>query len=621
MNTHHKITFLFLFFPIALFSQTPVIDSLEQSLQNAQSDTASLSVLIELTHLMNGYDLEQGLEYGYQGLHLISDETTATQKAELLTAIGRIHANSSQPDSAIHYFEQANAIFEASGNLAGQARVLSKLQWVANYLGQYEKAATIAFQVLGIRESLGEEAEIGMANSDVGDALYNQGNYQEALDYALRGYEQLKTAGAPEVDLGVTAQLLADINLQLDELDTALNYANEALQLRQNAGDLVDIALSQNTRGNILKYMERYEEALSDYQEANEIAISTGFVSLEMATLNNIVDIYIRMEEYGLALPIVRSLWQQLQQTGEQYKWPEALINLSQAYEGLGQYDSALVYYKRYTAVHDSLFTAEADEKVAELQTRYETAQKEATIYQQQQALSRERTIRWYSVGIAGLLLVLALMLLQGYRTIRQKNRSIEALLYEIHHRVKNNLQVLSSLLSLQSRYIQDENALDAIREGQNRVDAMGLIHQQLYTGATPAALNMQTYLHELGETVADSFGLDDRRIQIRYEVEPVELDAETAIPVGLITNELITNALKYAFPDNRQGEIRLHFSRPAQGGYLLKVQDNGVGKAAAVTDSGTAFGTRLIRLLSQKLKARVEELEGTGYGKAIWFD
>ena len=128
----------------------------------------------------------------------------------------------------------------------------------------------------------------------------------------------------------------------------------------------------------------------------------------------------------------------------------------------------------------------------------------------------------------------------------------------------------------------------------------------------------MQPYLHELGETVADSFGLDDRRIQIRYEVEPVELDAETAIPVGLITNELITNALKYAFPDNRQGEIRLHFSRPAQGGYLLKVQDNGVGKAAAVTDSGTAFGTRLIRLLSQKLKA---QLEGTGYGKAIWFD
>jgi two-component sensor histidine kinase len=621
MNIRYASLLSVLLLPLFLNAQSPEIDSLQRILDESPADSTTLQALTRLSSLMNSYNLPKALEYGYQGLPLTEAQPDSKATAELYVAIGRTHANSSQPDSATWYFEKARTVYIELGDLAGEANVLSKLQWVAKYLGEYEKAARLAFEVLRIREEVGDPVPIAIATSDIGDALYNQSKYEEARKYAQEGYEQLKAIDAPPVDLGVAAQLLADIVLQLGEHETALQYADEALLARERAGDPLDIALSQNTRGNILKFMERYEEALEAYQSAREEAVATGFISLEMAVLHNTGDVYYRMGRYQAALPVFRSLVERLAETGEQFKLPKNLLMLSRTYEGLGQYDSALVYHIRYKAVSDSLFSEEADARVAELQTRYETTQKEATIAQQKEQLNRERTIRWYSFGFAGLLLLLALLMFQGYRTISRKNKAIEALMHEIHHRVKNNLQVLSSLLSLQSRYIKDENALDAIREGQNRVDAMGLIHQQLYTGDTPAALNMEIYLRELGETIADSFGFEEQQISMHYELSPIELDADTAIPVGLIANELITNALKYAFPDGRQGEITLHFSRPPQGGYLLKVQDDGVGKSKSDTPAGTAFGTRLIGLLSKKLRAEVKELDGPGYGASIWFE
>lgn len=591
-------------------------------MSGANQDADKVNTLIALTNELNGYNLEEAFRYGYQALPLARKSDSKTQ-AKLFIAIGRTHANSSQPDSALQYFERALAISEKNGDEAGRADALGKIRYIANYLGQYEKEFEIAYQVLRIREQLGDKTEIALANIDVGNALYYQRKYEAANEYNLKAYEQMLAVNADNADQGVATQQLADTYLMLGDYDQALEYADEALRLRVLDDNPVDIALSQNTRGNILKYLKRYDDALAAYRESFELSQEVGFATLQFTNLNNIGDVYRRVGNYREALSALQQMQQMMAAygPGQQRINPESLFLISEAYEGLGQLDSALIYYKRYTAINDSLFTAEADSRVAELQTKYETAQKEITIYEQQEQLEKEQSMRWYAIGIAVLLLVIALLLLQGYHTIRQKNRNIETLLYEIHHRVKNNLQVLSSLLSLQSRYIEDAHALDAIREGQNRVDAMGLIHQQLYTGNTAAALNMETYLYELGETVADSFGLEQQPVELKYELSPVELDADTAIPLGLIANELLTNACKYAFPEGHSGTITLHFSTPPKGGYLLKVQDDGVGKTQTRdVKPGTSFGTRLIQLLSQKLKAEVEELDGPGYGMTVWF-
>jgi two-component sensor histidine kinase len=194
--------------------------------------------------------------------------------------------------------------------------------------------------------------------------------------------------------------------------------------------------------------------------------------------------------------------------------------------------------------------------------------------------------------------------------------------LREIHHRVKNNLQVISSLLQLQSRGLDesDTQARYALRESQSRVQAMGLIHQKLYQTDT-TSVSMADYVTQLGDTLLDTYRLNDR-VEMYYDVEPIELDVDTAIPLGLIINELVTNSLKYAFPDGREGTIEISLYRH-EGGFKLRVADDGVGTAAAAPLEGsTSFGTRLIDLLTQKLRGQVNTpASETGYATEIMID
>ena len=197
---------------------------------------------------------------------------------------------------------------------------------------------------------------------------------------------------------------------------------------------------------------------------------------------------------------------------------------------------------------------------------------------------------------------------------------------------MKNNLQVLSSLLHLQSRQITNEAALDAVREGQNRVDAMGLIHQKLYMGDNLAAVEMQDYLHNLGDTLLDSFGLNDERVKISYSVAPMHLDVDTAIPLGLIINELVTNSLKYAFPLDRHrladgggqvGTVDISLWKDEAGKLCLKVADDGAGQNAAPDPKhSTGFGASLVQMLSKKLGGQPEVTAGEGgYATLIRFE
>jgi len=208
-------------------------------------------------------------------------------------------------------------------------------------------------------------------------------------------------------------------------------------------------------------------------------------------------------------------------------------------------------------------------------------------------------------------------------RKLRMSNEEKEFLLKEIHHRVKNNLQILSSLLRLQSRQITDDAALDAVREGQSRVDAMGLMHQKLYMGDNVAKVEMKDYLEQFGQNMLDAFGIEDGRVQIRLELEPLQLDVDTAIPLGLIINELTTNALKYAFPNEHPGTVVIALWKNDKNQLLLRVSDDGVGHADANQDKlSTSFGTKLVQMLSKKLKGTPMVLpQDQGYATEIVFE
>jgi two-component sensor histidine kinase len=192
-----------------------------------------------------------------------------------------------------------------------------------------------------------------------------------------------------------------------------------------------------------------------------------------------------------------------------------------------------------------------------------------------------------------------------------------ESLLKEIHHRVKNNLQTVSSLLYLQSKSIADPDAKKAILSSQQRVDSMALIHKNLYQRENLADLEMRSYITQLTSTLVEAYKRDSQKISVKLEMEEVELNVEKAIPVGLIINELVTNSLKYAFEDRNQGVIKIQFSVSKNRVHKITVSDDGIGKKIETNDG---FGTQLVKLLSKQIEGTFTESSGDGYGCVIEF-
>jgi len=183
--------------------------------------------------------------------------------------------------------------------------------------------------------------------------------------------------------------------------------------------------------------------------------------------------------------------------------------------------------------------------------------------------------------------------------------------LKEIHHRVKNNLEVVSSLLSLQSGQSNSKEVQELMQANQNRVQSMSMIHQKLYQGDNLATIEMKDYFTNLGNYTLDIFNAREK-ITIDYEMDKLEIDVDMAVPIGLIVNELLTNAMKYAFPDGRQGHISIRIFREQQKLHL-QVSDNGIGKATSYSLHESGFGTKLVELLTMQLDGRMTQKTSDG--------
>jgi two-component sensor histidine kinase len=194
--------------------------------------------------------------------------------------------------------------------------------------------------------------------------------------------------------------------------------------------------------------------------------------------------------------------------------------------------------------------------------------------------------------------------------------REKEWLLREVHHRVKNNLQIVMSLLSSQAAYLEDEKALLAIQESQNRIHAISLSHQKLYLSEKIALIEMASYIREVVEYLHDSLQMQDQ-VRFNLSIDPIELNGAVAVPLGLIINEAVTNALKYAFPDGRKGQVSISLrqsDQPETNAYLLTVADDGIGLCPDFDLSRSrSLGMNLMKGLSKQLDGslKIESADG----------
>ncbi len=328
-----------------------------------------------------------------------------------------------------------------------------------------------------------------------------------------------------------------------------------------------------------------------------------------------------------------------------------------------GRYQEAIVHYQRYKSLNDSIFNEKQSNQIANLQIQHKTREKEQNIALltkqneiQQASLEQKDFLQQVIVAGAGMLLFLLGLGYNRYRLKLRSNRLLEAkqreineknrrlqqllgekdnlleekehlithqdhilgekdglllekewLLREVHHRVKNNLQIVMSLLSSQAAYLEDEKALLAIQESQNRIYAISLSHQKLYLSEKIALIEMASYIREVVEYLHDSLQMQDQ-VSFNLSVAPIELNGAVAVPLGLIINEAVTNSLKYAFPAGRQGQVRIDLRQADPSGCLLTIADDGIGLDPDF-DLGRSrsLGMNLMKGLSKQLDGSLE--------------
>ena len=209
----------------------------------------------------------------------------------------------------------------------------------------------------------------------------------------------------------------------------------------------------------------------------------------------------------------------------------------------------------------------------------------------------------------------------QAQAELRASLQDKEVLLKEIHHRVKNNLQIISSLFNLQARKVKDATTLEVLHESQNRVRSMALIHEKLYHSDNLAQVDFSEYVRSLANSLLQSYKSSRTTIELHFELDPISLPIETATPCGLIFNELVTNALKYAFPNEKKGNLWIEARQTSSNCFTLRIADDGIGLPPDLDPNITGtLGLQLVTNLVNQLSGTLEVENKNGVSYRISF-
>lgn len=607
-----NLFFIFLLILQTGYAQQKTYDSLEKKLKETVSPDQKLEILNQLVAVSFNKNISQALMYANQGVELADKTGNKQWQPKFYEMAGRMHANMIHLDTASVFFDKAMAGYQQLGDKEGQASTAFKMAWVYKKKGETDKAMSKDLYALKLMEETGNKAMICNALTRISDDLTRQERLEEAKDYALRAIEMAEKNNLSSEFFYVYFNA-GNVAMSANDYKSSLDYYNKAMKIVKEQdlgmGSLCDIT---NSHGNALKRMGRYKEAKYDYETALKLAKKANYQNAITATIANLGEINLLMGNYTQALGYQLETVRLQEQDKDLSNLTENYQHVSTIYEKLGNYKSALEYQKKAYHMRDSVASIKSDTTMSKMLTRYETNKKEETIESQQNEISQQKKLQGLTIGILFLMFVFIVFGIISYRLrvkrsrlLAAKNAENELLLKEIHHRVKNNLEVVSSLLALQSAQIDDPNTKEAMREGQNRVHSIGIVHQKLYQATNLGAIEMKDYFLNLSESILDSFGAENR-VKIELAMEKLEIDIDTAVPLGLIVNELLTNTIKYAFPHGKQGNVVIKLEKRKTGILHLEVSDDGIGKSNII--KGTGFGSQLISLLTRQLRGHMKE-------------
>ncbi len=657
--SHFALLFLFQHAGYAQKSDAEIVDSLLTQLSKAKEDSNKLILLGKIMQAHVYYKTEAGLTYQKEALDLaeksgwkpglakIKDQvgrlywrlgnfsealknhfealdifTQINNKydiGEVLVAIGQDYLDNGKYAEAKTYLLRGVNVSKEATDIKSLAAGYDVLSYLYELQGNIAEAAKVRYDYLKTIEHTGDKNAIVHATAQLALNFKALGNNKDAIKYFKMGLPPAKEAG-DKVEEALLNSNLADLYIVEGNFPDAMKHYFTALKLADELKDIPLLAETHHGMGNLYRAQGNYGEALNYYliaeNELKSVANNQGLANLysEMGV------VYTSLKKYDQAkktFNAAKMLYNDLNSNIPLTIYYSGTANLDSA---TGNWKNAYQHYKQYIITRDSSFNKETLKKLVVSQMQFESDKKETIAKAEQEKkdlltqaeIRRQRNLLYSAFAVISIVLIFSLVVFrQRNKIAKEKKRSDlllmdkELLLKEIHHRVKNNLEVVSSLLALQSAQIDDPNTKEAMQQGQNRVHSIGIVHQKLYQGTNLGAIEMKDYFINLSESILDSFGAE-KRVTIECAMDQLDVDIDTAVPLGLIVNELLTNTLKYAFPKGQHGKVRIKLQKQAGGVLQLEVSDNGVGKSGVT--HGTGFGGQLVSLLTQQLGGSMRE-------------
>jgi two-component sensor histidine kinase len=614
----HKMHAIKNTFVIILSMMCYVLNAQESDLDLNQSKKDTIDNLLDKTWQIKRTNPSMGFELLERIDSINNTMESRYNEDKVWYYYGLLYRYTNKFDLSETYLSKYLEFHKRQGNKKGMAVANLARSYNFSNAGNYEESAKAITASLKIYEELNDTTWIIVSMNKLGYLMSEIGNFEEAHSYLNKAISTAKLAEIPyeEQNAYNTKAVIFD---KQNELDSALLYYTKSYKIAKEVGDDNDFYTTTRNMSGIHRELGQLDSAAHYGQQALDLAKTMDVPYISMGAKTLMIALQTAKGNTTKAIEIIESITEdELNTLGLRDK-TDNYYHSARAYKANGNYRKALENFEEYVTYKDSLTAIDSRNKINELDIAYQTEKKEKQIElldlenkNAQLLISRKnRTIIIVSMALALITLLSVTLYVIIRKYLKQQKVLAKALdeksllLKEIHHRVKNNLQLVSSLLTLQGQSITDDIALKAINEGKSRVRSMALIHQDLYQTDNITSVSAQTYFLKLCNELFDTYNIKKDQIKLITHIESLRLDVDTLIPIGLIINELITNALKYAFTGIEKGTIEISL-KEENNVLRLNVNDNGVGYDLNQLNKGS-FGNKLIKSLIQQLDGSLE--------------
>lgn len=612
-------------------AQESLLDSLAASLKMATSNSDKIRLLNALAYELCYVNADSAIRLSEASLQLAVKENEPKGKADALNNLGIANHIRGNFPVALNQYSSSLLLRREQNDSAGVAGLLNNMASIYAVQGNYPEALENYQQSLELKLKLGNEKGAANSLNNIGNIYYYQKNYDLSLQYYERALE-IENKMGNTMGQGRSLGNVGLVYLETGKLNEALQNYLRAYQKMDSLKLECQKMYPANGLGQTYYQLGKLEAAHKFLDEAYTEAVACNDPVILSSSLETLGKISVANKQYTLAERRLKESYDVAEANDLKVQVKDASKSLYEFYKSRGNIDQALSFLEINKSVTDNLLNEDLTEQLTRMEVNYQfkdekdslqfAREKELLSYNSE--IKRRELVQMSTFFGLGLAFVLLFVIYRFYRVKQKANEQLsvkneiisrtlqekEMVLKEIHHRVKNNLQIVSSLLNIQSKMVKDEAAKQAIRDSQSRVHSMSLVHQNLYSSGEVGEVSANEYLEQLILSVCRSFDPEGNR-QLNLQLEPVALPPDMAMNLGLISNEIITNAFKHAFPAPDKKGSAISVSLVAAAEHIsLSISDNGVG----LENPQQSFGMQLIEALVRSIKGTlsVDSTNGT---------